>query len=92
MSDQQDDHDPLIDLQGRIIALELMMRAWLAGEALKKPDPVSSLRETKSALYTSLQGIDRPYDEVSDAIWSQAIEALDLLFEQAEFRVKTLME
>src|SRR5437763_2027340 len=30
--------DDLFDLQGRIIALELMVRSWLAGEAMKKPD------------------------------------------------------
>ena len=84
--------DDLFDLQGRIIALELMVRSWLAGEAMKKPDPVSSLRETKRALYSSLQNLDRPHDETSDAIWSEAVEALDLLFEQTEMRVKSLID
>jgi len=90
MSDNEDDY--LIGLQGRIIALELVMRAWLTGEALKKPDPVSSVSETKAALYASLQHLDRPHDETSDAIWSKAVEALDLLFEQTEERVKSRME
>ena len=84
--------DDFNHLQGRIIAVEFLARAWLVGEAMKKPDPVLTLQNTKNALYASMQGIERPFDETSDAIWSQAIEALDLHFQQAEFRVKSLME
>ena len=84
--------DPLIGLQGRIIALELIMRDLLALEAMKEADPVSSLRGTKSALHASLQTMGRPYDETSGAIWSEAVAALDRLFEETELRVKGRLE
>ena len=65
MSDQEPligpEDDPLIGLQGRIIALEFLMRGLLAIEAMKRPDPIASLHETKSALYASLQTLGRPY-------------------------------
>ena len=84
-----DDH--LVHLQGRIIALEFMMRGFLVGEMMKKQDPLSSLSEFKSGLFASLQHLDRPLDERSDAVWSEAVAAFEQLFAQTAQRLTFLL-
>jgi hypothetical protein len=84
--------DFLNHLQGRIVALELLMRNVLATEVIKTSDPIRSLQQTKNVLFGSLQKAERPADETFDAIWSEAVEALKMTFDQTEIRLREFLE
>lgn len=74
-------------LQGRIIALELVARAYLTGEALQGNDPITHVRSMRRSFFGSLQHVERSTDEASEQIWEEATQALTELFDQTERRV-----
>ncbi|MCW2110274.1 hypothetical protein M2227_003442 [Bradyrhizobium elkanii] len=80
-------------LQGRIVALELIMRYWLSGEFLSKNDPLTYADNLKKAMFGSLQNAE--IGEVTsekDAIWSEVVDALDLIFSTAKDRARATLE
>lgn len=82
------DNGHLENLQGRIIALELLMRCWLTGEAMSSDDPLTTIQAMRDEMLGSLQNTTRPIDDASDAIWGEAADALNDTFEQAAVRVR----
>lgn len=82
------DNGHLEHLQGRIIALELLMRSWLAGEALAADSPLSAIEAMRNDTLATLQHVNRPINEEADAIWGEAADALNDHFEQAAARVR----
>ena len=79
----------LNNLQGRIIALELLMRGFIAKTAgdSQPGDPIAFLDEWKKAMFQSAQNLNRPVDEYADDVWGEAISALNLTFDSVKERL-----
>jgi hypothetical protein len=80
--ENRDDH--LNYLQGRIIALELLVRGMLSNMIATS----QRVPEFRTGTLASLQMVERPIDEESDAIWGHASAALMEMFEQVEHRLR----
>ena len=79
-----DETDFLAGLQGRIMALEFMMRDFVVGVVEKDSDPMHSLERFKTDCYQSLQHVEHPPGPYSDLCQGKMVEALNELFAQAE--------
>ena len=76
---------------GRIIALEMMTTNFLTiavGKGTAKP--LAALDELKQTMFSSGQNADRPVGEFEDKCWDEAVQALELLFENTHKRLLSL--
>ena len=78
----------LDQLQGRIIAQELITRGLVCSFVMDFDDPETALQKLRQELLASLQHIERRVDEESDAVWGHAADALNLEFDQVAKRVR----
>lgn len=74
-------------LEGRIIAIELMMRGLLY-EWCERAGSLNDLAKVRDSLLGSLQNVDRPADERADRIWAEAIQAIRDTFANLENRAE----
>ncbi len=74
-------------LQGRIIALEILMRGFIWNLVSEYDDPKSALERLKSGMLASLQHIERPLNESADATWGHAADALCEQFDAVAHRI-----
>ncbi len=65
-----------VEMQGRIIALELLVRGLLAEAVNRTDQPVEAATRMKSSMLASLQNVTRPVNDYSDQIWEAAADAL----------------
>ena len=77
-------------LQGRIIALEVLMRGFLTDLAMKSDTPQVRAATMRKAFMASLQHLERPVGAAHDQIWSEAADALNLQFDCIETRLQNL--
>lgn len=85
------DADAQIAFHGRIVALDLVIRALLTQSVMEAPgDPLERLDQSQQAMKQSLQHIDRPIGDYEDAVWAEASDALDLLFANVRMRVEDM--
>lgn len=76
------------DLEGRIIALELLMRGFMAQVAIENSEnPAEFVRGWKSEMLGSLQLMDRPIGDHEDAVWEKTADALNVAFDNVEARL-----
>jgi len=69
-------------MQGRILAVELLVRGLLTEKLVSQPDPPEAGERLKSKCLASLQHIEQPAEEYSDQVWEAAANALRLQFDQ----------
>ena len=86
-----DDGQHLRELQGRIIALELFVRGLLTDFALQSDDPAAFVDRMGPEMRDSLQQVKRPRGDEVDAIWSEAMAALDDQIDQVALRVQNIL-
>lgn len=79
------------NLQGRIIALELMMRGFLTKEALGAPDSLGAIDQMARELILSLQIVGRPADAHADAVFAEAGDAIRREMAQVRLRVEATL-
>jgi hypothetical protein len=78
-------------LQGRIIALELFIRAFLTDFVMDRyEDPEDGVERLHRDFVASLQHLERPLDDVSDRVWAHVANAIDAQFEGVAMRVRNL--
>lgn len=75
----------LINMSGKITALELIVRAFMKGMAADKPDPHAFLLEKIEDLITSMRAAAKPTDE--PAVIDAAERSLRFYAEQASFGI-----
>ncbi|MEA1015588.1 hypothetical protein [Sphingosinicella sp. LY1275] len=81
--------DRLVELEGRIVANELFMRAVLTGLVANASDnPLATLAATRRDMMSTLQLLERPVNDHADAVWDAAVTAIELQFAQVENRIK----
>jgi hypothetical protein len=85
-----DDH--LIGLQGRVVALELLVRALLTDFALKSTKPLASARNLQQEFLSSLQHLQRPVGDYEDAVWASATDHMREALDQVIQRIAYLQE
>jgi hypothetical protein len=85
-----DDH--LIGLQGRVVALELLVRALLADFALKSSEPLARAKGLQQEFLSTLQRLNRPVGEYEDAVWESAADHMRQTLEQVVQRISYLQE
>lgn len=77
-----------IHWQGRIVALEMLMRVLVMAHVCERhTDPLAALTSFQKDMFGSMQNMTRPIGEKDDAIWSAAIEALELCFRSVAARI-----
>ncbi|MDP1868455.1 MAG: hypothetical protein Q8L13_19225 [Bradyrhizobium sp.] len=78
-----------VAMEGRIIALELFMRAILADRIIASSDrPLAAANAFKKDFLASLQHAERgPPDDRSDEVWSEAARAIRLQLDMIIQRV-----
>ncbi|MER9306545.1 hypothetical protein NKJ06_23925 [Mesorhizobium sp. M0293] len=74
-------------LQGRIIALELLMRAHVVRLALNERDPLGHIQFMKDAMLKDFHTY-APKDPYSQSVMNEAKNALVHHFDQAAVRLK----
>lgn len=76
-------------LQGRIIALELLVQGFMVQATSEQTDlsPSQCIRDREKTMKSSLQHLPRPVNESSDQIWEAAADSLTLLFSNARIRI-----
>jgi hypothetical protein len=79
-------------LHGRVVALELMVRGFITELAMRHPDPASCVAGWRRDMLAVQQHVGWPFDEATDAIWAEAVTALNALFDAVETRVRSLKE
>lgn len=79
-------------LQGRIIALELIVRALLAEQATRSSRPLAHAKHLQSQFLGSLQHLQRESGIEEDEIWVQAADAMREQFAQVVQRVTHAQE
>lgn len=84
------DEKALAHLHGRIVALELMLRGFMAERALASADPAASLREWESGMMESFQHSSREVGDYQDAVWAEAVDAMRYQFREVRKRVDHL--
>lgn len=84
--------DYLIGLQGRVVALELLVRALLADLALKSTEPLARARGLQREFLSTLQHLKRPVGEYEDAVWESAEDHMRQTLEQVVQRISYLQE
>ena len=75
-------------LQGRIIALELLVRGLLTNFACDNKRPLATAKKMKSEFLASLQNIDRQIGVYEDTVWEAASDQLHLTFDQVIQRIE----
>jgi hypothetical protein len=85
-----DDH--LIGLQGRVVALELLVRALLTDFALKSSKPLASARDLQQEFLSTLQHLKRPVGDYEDAVWESATDHMRQALDQVIQRISYLQE
>lgn len=76
-------------LEGRIVAIELMLQGFMASYATESDanDPVKFLDGWQSAMRASLQNPSRPAGDYADETWGVAAESLEILFSNVRKRL-----
>jgi hypothetical protein len=75
-------------LQGRIIALELLMDGVLMNLVRTTADPAATLAGVRQAMIAGLQLLERPVGDEEDEIWDFAMQALEMRFGNVENRLQ----
>ncbi|MER8394942.1 hypothetical protein NKH10_23990 [Mesorhizobium sp. M1340] len=78
-------------IQGRIIAIELLMRGLLAAHITQQSEPLVTLSTTRQSFFATLQNLERPIDSEADLIWEKAADALEETFRELEIRVRSIV-
>ena len=82
------DDERFASLEGRIIALELFNRMVLTALANGQGGhPVAVLDRIRADMVSTLQHLDRPLGERSDAVWESAVEAIHEAFDSSRLRL-----
>src|SRR5215213_3634333 len=81
------EHDLLIQLQARILAQEMVMRALLTAALTNTPDPLGSLEETRLDLIVAASDGVRPAGDYENKVWSAALECLHKELDQVGKRL-----
>lgn len=95
MGDHESTMDAMKDvqcMQGRILALECVIRSQLVDRALERHSPVTWLHEIREAMQGTLRDARQAAETSSNEAWSEGATALDELFGQAEAGVKANLE
>jgi hypothetical protein len=66
-----------IDLQGRIVALEILVRGYLFNVVSESADPVQAVADLRQMMTMGFQTVGRPIDEYSDAVMEAAGKAIN---------------
>ena len=83
--------DFLAGLQGRIMALEFMVRGFIVDEFREYVEPAQALDRYRTTIYQALQHLERPPGDYPDQCWSEMIKALDEQFAQATMRLQNIV-
>lgn len=80
-------------LQGRIIALEMMMTTYIVDHCSRTPsgDLLASIRAMRQVVFASAQNAERPADERTDRIWESSARSLDQMFKNALARAEGIV-
>lgn len=81
----------LDNLQGRILAEEMISRMVLVGFVSSQKDPLAAIKQMKHDFISSLQILERPIGPGYDEVWEEAAKAIELTFEQAQLRVENAL-
>ena len=84
--------DHLIDLQARVVALELLVRALLTDFALKSTKPLAGANKLRQEFLSTLQHLKRPVGEYEDAVWESAADHMSQTLDQVIERIAYLQE
>lgn len=85
-------HDFQEEMQGRIIALELLMRGLLTDVTCRNSQPLKTAKRLSSEFLASLQNINRDVSEYDDRVWERAADAMRSTFDQVIQRVVHLQK
>lgn len=80
-------------LEGRILALELLMRGILTASILENnpcDEQLAYALKLRTTFLESLQNLKRPKSESADRVWEASNEALQRMFDQVELRIKSM--
>lgn len=65
-----------IEMQGRIIALEMFLRSLLTEKLCERESPLEAARTYKTNFLASLQNTNRPVDDYADRVWAIAADKI----------------
>lgn len=84
-----DEGELLIVLQGRIVALERIIVGLMAqAGAQMAEDPEEGVEMMRRALFASQQNATRDIGDYVDAVWSEAVKAMENTFANAAKRAR----
>ena len=78
-------------IQGRLMALEVMMQSFFVEWALSHDDPAAQLGELRDSAITSLKTYQSA-NPGQQAVFSQAAEAVEANFERAEVQLRQFLQ
>ena len=80
------------DIEGRLVALELLMRGFVvyAADQQTAVPPQEFLNNWERSMKASLQNLKRPIGPSADRIWERAVQALEEYFSVARDRLNRL--
>lgn len=83
------DRAELIDLRGRVMALEMLLRLTLSAIASGQAGrhPVAVLDQVRRDQMSTLQHVERPISDHSDAVWGAMAAALAEAFDNTRARL-----
>lgn len=84
----RDDLSETQHLTARIVALETIVRAVLTKDFAETPDPLKALERARDGFKSSAQYQERASDALSDAIWAEVVNNMELTFSAVEARLK----
>jgi hypothetical protein len=83
------EHDLLVQLQARILAQEMFMRAVLTAAFMNTSNPLAALEEIRFEQSRAAQGAVRPRGVYEDKVWETAMKAFHNELNQVATRLET---
>lgn len=90
MADEAGEYDWRVQIEGRIIAIELQMTNFMIDMYSRVPsgDLVGGLEANKAVMFSSLQNAQRPIGDHEDRVWEATVVALERQWSTALIRAK----
>lgn len=86
---EMSEHDLLVQLQARILAQEMFMRAVLTAAFMNTSNPLSALEEIRFEQTRAAQTAVRPRGIYEDKVWETAMKAFHSELNQVATRLET---
>jgi hypothetical protein len=78
-------------LQGRIIALEILVRRVLAFVLADKFKTFGEFAQVRKSFTASLQNVERDFGDAEDEIWAGAVTALEQHLDEIERSLRKVL-